>query len=296
MPTVKVWLPLVDDVNVSWMKDCPLAQAAARDNMGIVDALLAKGAQVNPSPKYSEHTPLYLAAKMGHCNMVAKLLRAGANPDGASLEIAAWKSWLKIVGLLIEYGAELTPYTANILSDMVVMSGEMQILVQILPFITRPANVLFRAAIDTGKIDVIYYLLNKGFASKADYDHDFILTTARSINKACYEYLRLWTVLQTQLHLPMKLQILAILQNDPVSWSTRIASLFFTDRRRILIEQIKRHVVASDSLTERAQLTALISEYKTDLSRSEYNFIINCILNADSNHCNFLEPLSVYKA
>ncbi len=92
----------------------PLHWAARRGHEGVVRALLARGASVNPPDEASHHcTPLGVAGAAGHAAVVRLLLEAGASPSmrcgrlGATpLFWAADAGHVPVVRLLLDAGAD----------------------------------------------------------------------------------------------------------------------------------------------------------------------------------------------
>ncbi|KAJ1456944.1 ankyrin repeat-containing domain protein [Pelagophyceae sp. CCMP2097] len=94
----------------------PLILAAQNGHGGIVALLLARGANVNNAAA-NKMTPLYVAARNGHSHVVEQLIAAGANLNDASAEgmtpvyVSALNGRRDVVEMLIESGADLNRAT-----------------------------------------------------------------------------------------------------------------------------------------------------------------------------------------
>ena len=92
-------------------KYTPLALAVANNDLAISSYLLAAGA--NPNGSERRPTPLSGAAVAGFTEIVAVLLKYGANPDHPSdslspaLHYAAFAGWVEITRMLIDAGARV---------------------------------------------------------------------------------------------------------------------------------------------------------------------------------------------
>ncbi len=91
----------------------PLVRAAERDQVEMIDLLLAHGAQVDRCcPCAGAESPLWAAVASGKRRAAERLLAAGADPDAASfgghapLHVAALRGFDDIVELLCEAGAD----------------------------------------------------------------------------------------------------------------------------------------------------------------------------------------------
>lgn len=95
-----------------------LHYAVMKGHKGIVELLLAQGADVNAKSR-SGYTPLYKAAEHGHLKIVKVLLARGADPDAkdrhsnwGGLQVAVWSGHSEIAELLLARGVTLNFYTA----------------------------------------------------------------------------------------------------------------------------------------------------------------------------------------
>jgi ankyrin repeat protein len=93
--------------------------AVHRGNLEIVDLLIGAGADVNAANAHGV-TPLALAAENAQPTMVARLLKAGANPNAALpvqgesiLMTAALAGNLEVVTMLLDRGAQVDARTAR---------------------------------------------------------------------------------------------------------------------------------------------------------------------------------------
>lgn len=107
--SIALLLPVLgctDDLNEE------LLLAARKGNVGIVRALLDKGADINAKSPYGA-TPLYFAASNGHLEVVRLLVERGADVNAkdtfygiTALSSATAKGRAQIVKILIDKGAE----------------------------------------------------------------------------------------------------------------------------------------------------------------------------------------------
>jgi ankyrin repeat protein len=87
--------------------------AAMNNDMALADVLLYAGANVRAATRINGYTPLFLAAERGYADLVARLLKAGADPAGVSstgstpLMLAAASGNVETLRLLIDAGAEV---------------------------------------------------------------------------------------------------------------------------------------------------------------------------------------------
>ena len=90
----------------------PLLAAVMQDDLGSARRLIALGAKVDAANRYRV-LPLYVAALHGHTDMMAALLAAGADPNGAApsgetmLMTSARAGVVKAMQLLIDAGARI---------------------------------------------------------------------------------------------------------------------------------------------------------------------------------------------
>ena len=102
------------------VRDCvsgltPLHLAVKLNRVGLVEMLIAAGANVNVADGKSGHTPLHLAAESGQLDVVELLLAKRADVQLASyygctaMQSASARAHNKIVKLLVEHGAETLP-------------------------------------------------------------------------------------------------------------------------------------------------------------------------------------------
>lgn len=90
--------------------DTPLMIASFQGNLPAVQALLARGAQVNREG----WTPLHYAATNGHDDVVRLLIEKGARLDARSpnnttpMMMAAWRGHIYTVKVLLDAGADAT--------------------------------------------------------------------------------------------------------------------------------------------------------------------------------------------
>ncbi len=104
----------------------PLIQAARQGQIGTINLLLDKGADVNAYSKF-DSSALFVATQQNHADVVQLLLKQGANPNfindfemrAPALVVAAARSNTRIVKLLLTHGADVnlkgqddTPLTA----------------------------------------------------------------------------------------------------------------------------------------------------------------------------------------
>jgi len=99
----------------------PLAIAALRGHLSVVEFLLSLGAHVNSGTKYP--SALRCATHGGHIRVVSRLLEAGASPDAPTkdttpLHTGVWREHLAIVERLIEADAFPDPRTATGLTPL----------------------------------------------------------------------------------------------------------------------------------------------------------------------------------
>ena len=93
----------------------PLHLAVKLNRVGLVEMLIAAGANVNVADGKSGHTPLHLAAESGQLDVVELLLAKRADVQLASyygctaMQSASARAHNKIVKLLVEHGAETLP-------------------------------------------------------------------------------------------------------------------------------------------------------------------------------------------
>jgi len=97
--------------------ESPVADAAMRNDVEAVRALLADGADVNV-PRRDGMTGLHWAALNGNAEIAELLVRAGADLEAATrlgahrpLHIAAKEGHGRIVTMLAELGAHMSPVT-----------------------------------------------------------------------------------------------------------------------------------------------------------------------------------------
>lgn len=95
-----------------------LHYAVMKGHKGIVELLLAQGADVNAKSR-SGYTPLYKGAEHGHLEIVKVLLARGADPDAkdrhsnwGALQVAVWSGHSEIAELLLARGVTLDFHTA----------------------------------------------------------------------------------------------------------------------------------------------------------------------------------------
>ena len=94
------------------------AAAVAFNDMGYVKLALAKNQELPKRLDDSRRSPLYIAAKRGHIDMVRLLLDHGANPnlpehcarDGRALFEASARNDIEMMKLLIKHGANADAY------------------------------------------------------------------------------------------------------------------------------------------------------------------------------------------
>ena len=93
-----------------------LFKAAAKGNTKKVESMIVKGVDINASltgPKFHNETPLFVACQNGHQNVVATLLKHGANINQAASEnatplfIASQNGYKDVVEVLIKHGANI---------------------------------------------------------------------------------------------------------------------------------------------------------------------------------------------
>jgi outer membrane protein assembly factor BamB len=89
-----------------------LREAARRGDVARIDALLTAGAPVDAPARYGQ-TPLYFAAEKGHLAAARRLVERGANVNAENtffaespLEVALRESHLEVVRYLLAHGAE----------------------------------------------------------------------------------------------------------------------------------------------------------------------------------------------
>ena len=85
-----------------------LGIAAAHGNLDLVNALLAMGAELNPTDRHIVE-PLWYATANGHVDIVKRLLRAGARTKGCSgrnmFLPAVVSGNAELVSMFLDYGA-----------------------------------------------------------------------------------------------------------------------------------------------------------------------------------------------
>jgi ankyrin repeat protein len=102
----------MDANTMSWQRVTILHDMAQKGNIEKAELLLNYGAHLNAIDEEYQSTPLGMAAKWGHPEMVALLLSRGADPNKAGAEWArplSWartKRWTEIEKKLLTAGAK----------------------------------------------------------------------------------------------------------------------------------------------------------------------------------------------
>ncbi len=98
--------------------ETPLIEAVQRDDLALVERLLASGSEHSAASRYGV-TPIEIACLYGHEAIIEQLLEAGADADATTksgetlLMIAARVGKLKPVELLLKYGADVDKRVKN---------------------------------------------------------------------------------------------------------------------------------------------------------------------------------------
>ena len=99
--------------------DSPVADAAMRDDVEAVRALIAEGADVN-APRGDGMTGLHWAALNGNVEVAGMLIEAGADLEAVTrlgahrpLHVAGRAGWGKVVAMLVEAGADVEAVTGT---------------------------------------------------------------------------------------------------------------------------------------------------------------------------------------
>ncbi|CAG7957366.1 unnamed protein product [Penicillium nalgiovense] len=114
--TAQLLLDKGEDINAQGVHGSALQQASAKDHEGIVQLLLAKGADVDMKCKGEPRTALQLASYEGHEGIVKLLLAKGADVNamgdiiGNALQLASIGGHEGIVKLLLAKGTDVNVY------------------------------------------------------------------------------------------------------------------------------------------------------------------------------------------
>lgn len=124
-------------------EDNSLFEAVEKGDLAQLELLISKGADVNLKDP-NGLTPLHIAAKEGHVDIAAFLIKNRAEVNARAgeygltpLHWAAWKGHKRVVEMLIDAGAQVNVHTAA-------------------------GHTPFRIAVDFGHIDIVRLLMSKG--------------------------------------------------------------------------------------------------------------------------------------
>lgn len=149
----------------------PLVAAAYKENIQVIEKLLAAGADINSSSD-GDPLPIMVAINANNVNLVAYLHKKGARinsikkGEGTPLSVAAKNGHLKIVQYLITQGADINTET-------------------------RGEGTALSVAAKNGHMDVVKFLISRGAVINQDSPGEgtAISLAARSGNKELVQYL-----------------------------------------------------------------------------------------------------------